>query len=322
LLYFPLRDESGVAPCNRFTKLRHGDCEPCFHGLFTGDSRQINFVLPRLRHSYRVIAKTSVEEAAHRLGPAGKVAAPRHAPVTERYQTRLANSPEDRISACELRFRVFNIEMGEGLSSSYSTGLDEDPFDMVCDHLVVEDRSSGRIVGTYRMQSGFTAQANLGYYSERECVFAPYEGIRHQILELGRASIDRQHRSSEVLMLLWRGIADYARLFGLRYLIGCSSIPSQDPQVGWVLYEQLSPMVVREDLRTVPTKAFELPQVDGGPEQPAIVPRLLQTYLAVGAKICGPPAWDREFGTIDFLTLLDLEQLSPAARSRFLGDER
>jgi putative hemolysin len=33
------------------------------------------------------------------------------------------------------------------------------------------------------------------------------------------------------------------------------------------------------------------------------------------------PAWDREFGTIDFLTLLDLAQLSPAARNRFLPEE-
>jgi len=46
---------------------------------------------------------------------------------------------------------------------------------------------------------------------------------------------------------------------------------------------------------------------------------LLKTYLAIGARICAPPAWDREFGTIDFLTLLDLKTLSSAARNRFLA---
>jgi len=46
---------------------------------------------------------------------------------------------------------------------------------------------------------------------------------------------------------------------------------------------------------------------------------LLKTYLALGARIAAPPAWDREFRTIDFLTLLDLEALAPAARERFLG---
>ena len=49
------------------------------------------------------------------------------------------------------------------------------------------------------------------------------------------------------------------------------------------------------------------------------VPKLLKTYLAIGARIAAPPAWDREFRTIDFLTLLDLNLLSSAARHRFLA---
>jgi putative hemolysin len=51
---------------------------------------------------------------------------------------------------------------------------------------------------------------------------------------------------------------------------------------------------------------------------PVKVPKLLKTYLAIGARIAAPPAWDREFGTIDFLTLLDLRLLSHSARNRFL----
>jgi putative hemolysin len=45
----------------------------------------------------------------------------------------------------------------------------------------------------------------------------------------------------------------------------------------------------------------------------------LKTYLVIGARIAGPPAWDREFGTIDFLTLLDLKTVSASARHRFLA---
>jgi putative hemolysin len=55
-------------------------------------------------------------------------------------------------------------------------------------------------------------------------------------------------------------------------------------------------------------------------EQNAVkVPKLLKTYLTIGARIAAPPAWDREFGTIDFLTLLDLKLISPSARNRFLA---
>jgi putative hemolysin len=48
------------------------------------------------------------------------------------------------------------------------------------------------------------------------------------------------------------------------------------------------------------------------------IPKLLRAYLAVGAKICGPPAIDRRFKTIDFLTMMDLESLHPRLRARFL----
>jgi len=40
--------------------------------------------------------------------------------------------------------------------------------------------------------------------------------------------------------------------------------------------------------------------------------------VSIGAKICGRPAIDREFGTIDFLTFLDLRALPAILRSHFL----
>jgi putative hemolysin len=258
-----------------------------------------------------------------------------------RYRLRLAETMEDRDAACRLRFKVFNIELGEGLVSSYRTGLDTDCFDPCCEHLLVEDKlednPARRIVGTYRMQSGTSAAGNLGYYSEQEFSFAVYEPLRPGILELGRASIDREHRTPEVLTLLWRGIAQYATNMGLRYLIGCSSLNSQDPAEGWQMYRQLEHYRVSPEFETLPTAAYACPiEPEGAHAQPspcnvesnlaesplpaqAKVPKLLKTYLAIGARIAGPPAWDREFGTIDFLTLLDLKLVSPSARNRFLA---
>jgi putative hemolysin len=254
-----------------------------------------------------------------------------------RYRLRLAESVADRDAACRLRFKVFNIELGRGLEASYETGLDTDHFDLFCEHLLVEDKlaeigSARRVVGTYRMQSGATAAANLGYYSQQEFDFSPYEPMRSQILELGRASIDREHRTPEVLTLLWRGIAQYATDMQLRYLIGCSSLNSVDPQEGWQMYNQLQNYRVAEALRTVPAAGFicegeysgenSVSSSEDEPEtvrEPVKVPKLLKTYLAIGARICSVPAWDKEFGTIDFLTLLDLRTISSSARNRFLA---
>jgi putative hemolysin len=237
-----------------------------------------------------------------------------------RYRITIAQTLAEREAACRLRFKVFNIELNEGLQSSYKTGLDTDQFDLFCDQLIVEDRNTRAIVGTYRMQTGVTAAQNLGYYSEQEFDFSPYEPLRGSTLELGRASIDREHRSSEVLTLLWRGIAQYSRVYDLRYLIGCSSVNSQDPKVGWLMYRQLAEFLVAEEYRTSPTAAYTLPPTTDAPEIMAKVPKLLRTYIGIGAKICGAPALDREFGTIDFLTLLDMREMTPAARVRFLTE--
>ena len=46
-------------------------------------------------------------------------------------------------------------------------------------------------------------------------------------------------------------------------------------------------------------------------------PRLFRAYLEISGRICGPPAIDREFKTIDFLTIVDLVKLPDRVRSRF-----
>lgn len=233
------------------------------------------------------------------------------------YRLRLAANEREQEAAFRLRFMVFNLELQEGLEPAYLTGLDTDELDAICDHLIVEHAPTKRIVGTYRLQTGSTAAANSGYYSAREFNFAPYEPLRNQIVELGRACIHRDHRSTDVLYLLWRGIAAYAVARGCRYLIGCSSLTSQDGHHGMAAYDYLRDYLVEEGLRTEPTTPFQIPFSETAHSNVEI-PKLLRTYLAIGAKICGPPAIDREFKTIDFLTLLDMQSLHPRIRSRFL----
>ena len=235
------------------------------------------------------------------------------------YAVRLAQSEADVEAAQKLRFEVFNLELGEGLAHSYTTGRDADPFDVVCNHLLVEHLPDHEVVGTYRLQTGRMAAANRGYYSEQEFDFAPFEPVRGELIELGRACVHRAHRNLNVLGLLWKGIADYARERGARYLCGCSSLTSQDPREGASVYSELCRKhLAALEFRTRPRAGFECSLAHLAEHTPK-VPKLLRAYLSVGAKICGPPALDGEFKTIDFLTLLDLDRLPSTARSKFLG---
>jgi putative hemolysin len=235
---------------------------------------------------------------------------------TSLFRVTLAQSPEDLIECQRLRYRVFNLELGEGLSTSDRSGLDIDPFDSFCDHLMVRDMETGKLVGTYRLQTGDVARKNLGYYGNQLFDFSAYDRVQSEVLELGRACVHIDYRNIMVLHALWKGIAVYATRQDSRYLIGCSSISSQDENLGVAMYESLKKYLVEEGLRTTPQPGHDC-QTTGARLEAPRPPRLFRAYLEISGRICGPPAIDREFKTIDFLTLVDLANLPERVRTRF-----
>jgi putative hemolysin len=234
------------------------------------------------------------------------------------YVLRRATSEHDVQAAQRLRFAVFNLELQEGLASSVASGLDADPFDAVCDHLLVEHQASGQVVGTYRMQTGTAAATALGYYCAQEFEFDVFSPLRGQVVELGRACIAKEHRSFTVLSMLWRGIAQYAQEHNARYLLGCSSLTSQNPADAAAAFAAMQTNMAPAQYQTVPCPAYQLDMAVAATKN-FQTPKLLSAYLALGAWICGPPALDRTFKTIDFLTLLDLQSPAMAKRRKRFG---
>jgi len=236
---------------------------------------------------------------------------------TSLFRIVLAQSPDDLMECQRLRYDVFNLELGEGLSTSERSGLDIDPFDSFCDHLMVRDIESGKLVGTYRLQTGEVARRNLGYYGNQLFDFSVYEPVRKHLLELGRACVHIDYRNIMVLHALWKGIAVYATRHEKRYLIGCSSISSQDENYGAAMYASLKEKcLVEPALQTVPQPGHEC-HANGAVVELQRPPRLFRAYLEISGRICGPPAIDREFKTIDFLTLVDLANLPDRVLTRF-----
>jgi putative hemolysin len=229
----------------------------------------------------------------------------------------LARNMEDLVYCQRLRYLVFNCELGEGLASSDASGLDRDPFDLICDHLMVQDAATSQLVGTYRLQTGFRAKGNLGYYSESLFDLAPFEPIRGEMLEVGRACVHADYRNTNVLHMLWKGIARYAERCQARYIVGCSSLTSQNEHEGMALYEKLrDKYLVDAPLRINPKPAYRCAASPLPIEAPR-PPRLFRAYLEISARLCGPPAIDREFKTIDFLTFMDLQGMPDRVRTRF-----
>jgi putative hemolysin len=232
-----------------------------------------------------------------------------------KYIVKLAENLMEIDEALKLRFRVFNLEMHEGLDSSYLTLRDEDPFDRQCSHLLVIEKATGRIIGTYRLQTFEHAKRGKGFYSATEFRLNKLgRKVLRRSVELGRACIDIDHRNGRVLFLLWKGIAQYMGIYHKRYLFGCCSLTSQDPATGKVYMDFLERHgFVNPALQIEPMPGFACydPRLKVTPRDDLSLPPLMEMYLRYGCSISGPPAIDREFKTIDFLIFLDTHQLKP-----------
>jgi putative hemolysin len=243
-----------------------------------------------------------------------------------RYRVRFARSAEDLHAAYALRYRVFNLELDEGLDASHLTGRDEDGFDAGCHHLLVEHVRSDEVVGTYRLQTHAMASRHQGFYSDGEFELG---GLGNHVLadgvELGRACIAEAHRKQKVLFGLWRGLAAYLLHVRKRYLFGCCSLTSQDPSLGLATAAHLR----RKELAWPHLRVLARPAhkcLAPPPTEKAVkavsLPRLFGTYLRFGALAASEPAIDREFGTIDFLVLMDTKALPERTLATFFGDAR
>ena len=230
-----------------------------------------------------------------------------------RYSARFARTLDDLRAVQRLRFEVFNLELREGLSESYATGLDVDLFDLRCHHLMVIDNEGGAAVGTYRLMTSELAQRHELYAAGEFDLSALPDSIFRHGAEVGRACVARDHRNGRVLQLLWRGIARYLDWNDKRYVFGCCSIPTLAPaeiagvSLNLVRGGHMHPRYLAKVASALRAEPSDKVLADEG----CVLPPLFTSYLRLGAKVCGGPALDRQFGVTDYLVVLDLRDVEP-----------
>jgi putative hemolysin len=251
------------------------------------------------------------------LIPADKAASGTASSTEPRYSLLLSTDPTLIESAQRLRYDVFSNEPGFSLTGQGVAGLDVDRFDEHCDHLLVREDNSGELVGCYRMLSPTGAIAAGGLYTATEFDIRALDSLRPSLVEMGRAVVRNDHRNGAVVLLMWAGILAYLDRCGYDYVNGCVSVPIEgDAGDGgppgtqirgvrdFVLRRHAAPPEYRvHPRRPVVIDGRRLDEIPA-PARPAIPP-LMRGYLRLGARICGEPAYDADFGVGDFPALLD-----------------
>ena len=213
---------------------------------------------------------------------------------------------------------VFAREMGAAIDDR-GIGIDCDEFDRHCDHLIVRDRPTSKVIGTYRILSAEDAQAAGGFYSEREFDLHNLSYLRPHITEIGRACVHRDHRSGSVIVALWTALARYLVRRQCRYVIGCASIPvSEDGRAAAAVYRRLRQKKLQPfAMASLSSSSFQDRSNQQFRRPP--IPPLIRGYLKLGAYVCGEPAWDPDFKTADVFMMLPMARMNAAHARHFFG---
>ena len=245
-------------------------------------------------------------------------------------EVRLARTVQDIRRAQRLRFKVFYEEMSARPDArAMISRRDVDPFDRICDHLLVIDRAfrrtprarpGSKVVGTYRLLRQGPAERNGGFYSASEFdmrgLIAAHPG--QQILELGRSCVLKPYRNKRTVELLWHGIWRYVRHHGVDLMIGCASLEGTDPaelapQLSFLHHHARAP--AEWQVSALPARYVGMNRISAqainAKSALASLPPLIKGYLRLGARFGEGAVVDRQFGTTDVLVVLRVAEINP-----------
>ena len=238
-----------------------------------------------------------------------------------RLSVSLARNASEIAEAQRLRYKVFAEEMGAQINSGSNkktSGLDIDGFDAFCDHLLVRESASNKVIGTYRILSPHKAFEAGGYYSAGEFDISRLAHLSSSMVELGRACVHQDYRHGGTISMLWAGLANYMQTHNYEYMIGCASVPMQDGgHMAASLYHKLkNAHLSPAEYRVFPHNPLPINALNK--DLPVTCPPLVKGYLRLGAYICGEPAWDATFNTADMLVMLPLSKINGRYAAHFL----
>lgn len=242
------------------------------------------------------------------------------------YIIKTADTEEELLKTFALRYQVY----GEFYKTKPPVPLDIDEYDKKADHIIVMQKSTQEVLGTYRVLcSDFTDN----FYTAREFHLENLLNLDGRLVEMGRATVSASKRSGVVITLLWRGIASYILGMQADYLFGCATLWTQDVRevaLANYLFKNQD-LVFSESVEPYETnvleglgEAYEELLKDQGELDLAQIerslPPLFKSYIKAGAKFSITPASDKKLQSVDFLSILKVSELSPALAKKYLSD--
>lgn len=223
------------------------------------------------------------------------------------YQARLAAAPADVLACQRLRHTCF---FGR-------PGVDADPFDLLCRHLMVED-AAGDLVATVRFFEWSTGADIHKGYAATAYDLSGLAGLDSPMIEIGRFCVTPDVLDADVVRVAWAALTAIVDDAGVAWLFGCTSFAGVEPAAYGTTFARLAarhqgPAALRPAMHAALT--FPLTAIPQGGADP--MPPLLRTYLAMGAWVGDHVVIDHALQTLHVFTCLEVAAV-PLGRAHAL----
>ncbi len=233
-----------------------------------------------------------------------------------RYQARIADSQEDIRAAQRLRAQAF---------LGMEDGLDNDPFDGICTHVLVEECATSRLVCCFRILI-LTGGCDIAKsYSAQFYELSALSGFKGRMAEMGRFCIAPGIMDPDILRIAWAAMTRFVDENGIEMLFGCSSFKGTEAEAyldsfAMLRERHLAPR--RWWPRIKAPSVFRFAQVLRL-RKPDLklamrhMPPLLRTYLMMGGWVSDHAVIDRQMNTLHVFTGVEIGAI-PETRKRLL----
>ncbi|MCT4559479.1 MAG: GNAT family N-acetyltransferase [Pelagimonas sp.] len=230
-----------------------------------------------------------------------------------RYVVRMAQGAADLEAAQVLRGLAFG--MG---------GSDRDPYDALCDHVLIEDRRTGALACCFRFLP-LSHGSEIGQsYSSQYYELRGLEAFEGKMLELGRFCMHPAYSDPDILRVAWGAMTSYVDEQGVELLFGCASFVGTDTAEYHDAFAMLHerhlapkrwlPRVKAPDVFRFAKRLRGKPDVRKAMTR---MPPLLRTYLMMGGWVSDHAVVDSQMNTLHVFTGVEIARIPPA-RKRLL----
>lgn len=226
---------------------------------------------------------------------------------------RLAAGADDVVRCQRLRACAFGR----------AVPLDRDPFDAMCDHVMIERMADGALLGCFRLLP-LRPGRPLNCYAATSYDLANLQTYPGRMLEIGRFCVAPGAEEPDVLRLAWAAITRFVDARSIDLLFGCSSFVGTDADCYADAFAVLGARHLAPSDRAIGVKAAETVALTGRVLETGLskrgmaqMPPLLRTYLSMGGWVSDHAVVDRDMDTLHVFTGVEVASIPPA-RQRLL----